>query len=275
MIGIYKITNMLNGHAYIGQSVDIKRRWRNERSRAFQPGSKEYGSVLAQAFRKYGIENFQFTILEECDVQQLDEREVYWIYYYDTYHNGYNQTLGGQQGLLLEEPSFISKIRNELLTTSTPMNILAQQYGVSLGTVGNINTGKAWYSAQYNYPLRDVHTKTPSQREYAVNLSKNELISLIQQYHGNMSAVARELCVTRGALRRPIREYKLESLINELKHPTTNVDIDESVVDDVGNLFKSPAEANHYYHCAHVREVCNGKRKTTSGHKFYWNKDRK
>ena len=44
---------------------------------------------------KYGIENFSVQQIEECDVSQLDEREIYWIRYYDTYRQGYNATLGG------------------------------------------------------------------------------------------------------------------------------------------------------------------------------------
>jgi len=274
MIGIYKIVNMINGHTYIGQSVDIQRRWRNERSRAFQPNSNEYNSLLAQAFRKYGVDNFQFAVIEQCEVQQLDEREQYWIRYYNTYQNGYNQTLGGQQQLTLKEPDVIANIRTALLTTELPMTTIANHYGVSLGTVGGINTGKTWYSNQYDYPLRNVHQKTPATRQYAVNLSKDALTQLIREHHGNLSAVAKTLGVTRGALRRPIREYQLESCIEESRHPTVSV-VDETVVDDVGNIFDSPAAANHYYGCAHVREVCNGKRKTSGGHVFYWKRDQK
>lgn len=44
---------------------------------------------------KYGIENFSVQQIEECDISQLDEREIYWIRYYDTYRQGYNSTLGG------------------------------------------------------------------------------------------------------------------------------------------------------------------------------------
>lgn len=44
---------------------------------------------------KYGISNFTFEIIEECDKQSLNEREIYWIEYYDSFHNGYNMTIGG------------------------------------------------------------------------------------------------------------------------------------------------------------------------------------
>jgi len=52
--------------------------------------------VLYKAFNKYGIENFTFEEIEQVDNSILDEREKYWIEYYDSYFNGYNSTLGGR-----------------------------------------------------------------------------------------------------------------------------------------------------------------------------------
>lgn len=49
---------------------------------------------LYRAFNKYGIENFNFEVIEEVDNNKLDEREIYWIEYYDSYYEGYNSTLG-------------------------------------------------------------------------------------------------------------------------------------------------------------------------------------
>ena len=79
MIGIYKITNKLNGKSYIGQSTDIERRWREHHYRYWNNDN-----VIYMAFRKYGIENFDFSIIEECSTQELNLREEYWINYYDS-----------------------------------------------------------------------------------------------------------------------------------------------------------------------------------------------
>lgn len=96
MIGIYKITNKINGNSYIGLSVDIKRRWKAHHQRYKDESNKEYEKVLYKAFRKYGIENFEFSVVEECPLEKLREREKYWIAYFDTYHHGYNSTEGGE-----------------------------------------------------------------------------------------------------------------------------------------------------------------------------------
>ena len=95
MIGIYKITNKINGNAYIGQSVNIQLRFDSHRQRYLQKDGKEYNKVLYCAMRKYGLANFSFEVLEECAPSELAEREIYWIAYYDTYKNGYNATPGG------------------------------------------------------------------------------------------------------------------------------------------------------------------------------------
>jgi hypothetical protein len=90
-IGIYKITNKINNKSYIGLSTDIERRFLDHKHR--KDGRNK---VLYRAFILYGIENFDFSIIELCSVEQLSEREKHWIAYYDTYNNGYNVTLGGE-----------------------------------------------------------------------------------------------------------------------------------------------------------------------------------
>lgn len=92
MIGIYKITNKLNGKIYIGQSNDILKRWSYYKN---PPNPLGYRSSIIAAIQKYGIDNFNFEIIEECSVAELNSKEIYWIEYYDSYNNGYNLTRGG------------------------------------------------------------------------------------------------------------------------------------------------------------------------------------
>lgn len=94
--GIYKITNKINGKCYIGQSNDINRRWRQELS----PNAK-LNPHLARAFEKYGTDNFEFEIIEECQRELLNEREQFWINIYNSANKnfGYNKTFGGDGNL--------------------------------------------------------------------------------------------------------------------------------------------------------------------------------
>jgi group I intron endonuclease len=69
MIGIYKITNIINNHCYIGQSRNIQKRWKNHISASHNCNEKSYEYPLYRAIRKYGVENFSFDILEETTVE--------------------------------------------------------------------------------------------------------------------------------------------------------------------------------------------------------------
>ena len=77
VVGIYKITNKINGKVYIGQSINIERRWQQEKRCAFNENNHSYNSLLSRAFRKYGIDNFNFEVLEELKSEALNDREIY------------------------------------------------------------------------------------------------------------------------------------------------------------------------------------------------------
>ena len=100
--GIYKITNKINGHYYIGQSIDIKARFRGHKYSSEKINDKDHNTPIHLAIHKYGIENFELTILEECSKEELDEREVYWIKTLQSTKNGnYNILKGGQDRISL------------------------------------------------------------------------------------------------------------------------------------------------------------------------------
>ena len=92
--GIYKITNKVNGKSYIGQSEQIEKRIRYHRKQGKLKTGLHY--PLYEDMRKYGINNFDYEILEQCSIEKLNEKEKYWISFYNTkVPNGYNQTKGG------------------------------------------------------------------------------------------------------------------------------------------------------------------------------------
>ena len=86
---IYLTTNLINNKKYIGQHTG-------------QINDSYLGSgvILTKAIEKYGKENFKKEILEICEKEELDDKEKYWIAYYNAFEddNFYNKTEGGQKG---------------------------------------------------------------------------------------------------------------------------------------------------------------------------------
>lgn len=88
MIGIYKITNKINGKIYIGQSMNIERRLK-EHMKLIKEGSKGWYKEAKET----GIENFTFEVIQECPVEELNDMEDYYIKKYKAIKFGYN-TIG-------------------------------------------------------------------------------------------------------------------------------------------------------------------------------------
>lgn len=82
MIGIYKITNKITGQSYIGKSTNIERRWCEHKTPKAQGNNK-----LHDDMKKYGIDNFVFEVLEECEKSILFDRELYFIRQTNPYYN--------------------------------------------------------------------------------------------------------------------------------------------------------------------------------------------
>lgn len=95
--GIYCFTNKINKKKYIGQSFNIKDRINQHKYRANCINDSGYNMPLHHAIRKYGWDNFKITIIERCQLDELDNREKYWIKKLNTLSpNGYNILIGGQ-----------------------------------------------------------------------------------------------------------------------------------------------------------------------------------
>ena len=218
--GIYKWTNLINQQAYIGQAKDIEIR----KSRHIQIYNRilkgedipQKNYPLYRAMIKYSIENFSFEILEECLIEELNNKEKYWVNYYDTFFNGYNQTLGGDASIQAPKENIIG-IFNDLKNTAMFHREIAEKWNVSIEMVQGINTGRYWKLDNVDYPIQKCHQPKEKQHYYcidcgkeitrgakrcvkcsniALNIKSNkpnqiELHKILIDNNGNFSAVAR------------------------------------------------------------------------------------
>ena len=93
--GIYSILNKENGKIYVGQSVNIESRFAHHKWEL--KNNKHINSHLQSSVNKYGIDSFEFNILESCDESKLNDNERWWIDYFNSTirNNGYNFESGG------------------------------------------------------------------------------------------------------------------------------------------------------------------------------------
>ena len=170
--GIYKIENLVNGKVYIGQSVDIYKRWTEHKDCIT---SKKGYKPLYRAFRKYGVDNFNFEIIEKCSKEELNEKEIYYIEQYRAYihwedSNGYNLTLGGEgsRGRIVteEESKLMSERMKELYSKGlyiNPNSIKVYCEGKTFNSV----TECADYYGINDYTMRDwIRGSVPMPKEW-------------------------------------------------------------------------------------------------------------
>lgn len=93
--GIYKITNMLTQECYIGQAVDMAKRWKDH-AKAGLDIDRPMGNKLYQAMITDGLWNFSWEVIEECAREDLDEKEKFYIELYQSKEYGYNSKGGNK-----------------------------------------------------------------------------------------------------------------------------------------------------------------------------------
>lgn len=144
MIGIYKIENQINGKIYIGQSIDIEKRWNKHILDSKDWQITEQSAVIHKAINKYGVNNFSFSVLEECNLNELDDKEIYWIEYYDSYYKGYNCTKGGSRNTdHFKKKVYYYNLKGDLLGSFESIKEAGEKLSIYPSLISNCCLGKA------------------------------------------------------------------------------------------------------------------------------------
>lgn len=159
---IYIIKNTNNNKVYIGQtSRTIQARWNQHINAALR--GEEQGIILYNAMRKYGIESFYIAKLEECDIAQLDEREIYWISYYNSITpNGYNIRAGGDDSGR-KEVYKLDKEGNIIECYGSAM-AAAEVNGLDLSGLTKVCRGESYSLGGFKWSYADTYNQEERQQ---------------------------------------------------------------------------------------------------------------
>ena len=221
---VYKITNLINGKIYIGQTNNLDRRMQEHLH------DKRKGHPIHLALKKYGKDNFTYEVLYHGE--NYNEEEKKWIKYYDTTNNekGYNIAQGGQDSVGESNP--MAKITQEqadyvidlLLNTTLSKKEISKLTRLSIGYIDHINLGESWSKTKYAYPLRDFSDKLPlKQIEKIVSLLKDTSKTIDDIVNETNIARYTVLNINKGSI------YKQENL----EYPIRNVKMSKEVLNRI------------------------------------------
>lgn len=175
---------------YVGQTKHLKDR--NQSHLFYEPyrlTQNHSNYPLSLGIKKYGVDNYVLKVLEKnIKAEDLNEREKYWIAYYNTYINGYNQTAGGQETpFSIYSDDMIQKIIHLLKDTEMSMTDIKELTGVSLTHIWNINTGNRRKQDDLCYPLRNSSFKgtkglllSPEEVEEIIDVIQNTNLNITE-----------------------------------------------------------------------------------------------
>lgn len=251
MIGIYKVIYLPeNKVVYVGQSVDIKKRFRQHKYYYNNPKELGYNSHFYRTLRKYGIDNFQFELIEECSVEELNDKEIYWIAYFDTFNNRCNSTIGGQhmaaRNLTNEE---IRELKKDLAENKLSYNEMSHKFGVSNLFISQVNKGILYPDENVNIirilgvPNKSERCIRPKIKKYCElcgkeinvesrlcldcyakeklrqnsNVSEEELINLLKENQRNFEKVGKQIGISRSAIKKRLKGKNLPYLSSDYR----------------------------------------------------------
>jgi group I intron endonuclease len=210
---IYSYKNLINGKQYIGQTINPEQRFKQHKSSAFNEKDKDYNSLLHRAFRKYGYDNFEYTVLAETDdIDILNELEIAFIKKYNTkVPYGYNIEDGGrnckkpqteeQKRKLMEAHASLSKeevieLRLAYKNNESPKKIYDEKYKDRLhyNSFLNIWSGRRYSSIMPEVINNGRHTKITAEIAKAIRKDREETKlsyqKIAEKYNISKSTVA-------------------------------------------------------------------------------------
>lgn len=212
---IYLITNDVNSKVYVGQTIQTLNKRFNGHC-CYSKSDRSINMYIKRAIHKYGRDKFHIQLIEECPVNILDEREKYWINFYNSYNTGYNLTLGGQDSNYfninkLENIIDIKKFEQYILEFKPLVSEVANHFGISKCSVYNL-------IKRINNPNLILNSYNPRKGKTIEDIDKEELINLykegwsildlVKKYHIRKNKISEFIRESGIKVKRGIKGYK-------------------------------------------------------------------
>lgn len=141
---LYSIINKINGHRYVGKTFNMEHR-KEQHLNALEKGN-HHAHKLQRAYNKYGQKNFYWEIcpVEINSEEELSLKEIQAIEKYDSYYNGYNETLGGDGNKLKFNLDFTIALAHVLANYSGICTKIAKYYNCDKSTIAGIRDNKTY-----------------------------------------------------------------------------------------------------------------------------------
>ena len=302
--GIYKIENLITHKVYIGQSVHIEKRWqehcRNSSDSLITKAIRKYGkdnfsfAILEEckmeelnAKEEYYIKLYDSVVPKGYNIEKFSSgRKTSFVHYSE-------ETL--------------TKIFDDIQNSTLLFNEIATKYDLDVSTIYYINRGEVHIAENVKYPLRTIEPPPPpkhcvdcgkiierySERciecfkkaTYIPMPSKDELLNELQKNNGNFTSVAKVYNAKTASVRRWCKKYNLSTHTSDYKQiktkntrckkdllkPCVMLDIQTNEVlmefpsaNAACNYLRKSTYSGH----THIREACEGVRKTAYGYKW-------
>ena len=186
---IYKIINDINDKIYIGQTINnINHRLQTHINTALRAPRCKFH----YAIKDIGPEHFTILLIEECQDNLLDDREKYWIKYYNTVENGYNTTLGGSSGFHYDR-NIILKYWNQGMIIQE----ISDKLGIDRGLLGQILKTEGITQTEIN-ERRYISTRVQEKNRkiYQIDPNTGEIIKL----WNSIGEIERELHISHSSI---------------------------------------------------------------------------
>lgn len=280
--GVYKITNNMTGDCYIGKSKDIFVRIGQHKS-LLKSNKHKYRngdfSLLQKAWNKYGEKAFSFDILELCTIDELDEREIYWIDFYQCNHaktrHGYNTTDGGEGAYGNSNVKGRIQINNgEIQKMVYPEEFeyyqsIGFKRGVLPSVIDKINKNRTILCGEdhwnYGKHLNEETKKKMSDAHKGKHSGENGY------WYGKHLSEEHKRKIGRKSLGRKHSDEEKKKISEGRKKPIVQLTKDGEYITEFPSGLDAEIETG--INRGHISDCCKGKRKTTGGYMWRFKSD--